>query len=146
MGHRVGRVLSFFSSRRIWDSPNPSPAASVQPPPPPPLGGGAHQERSWESPNSDEGTYTVVLFIYTFSMAWGYLFYNFPNQMFARSQLAFSAVADLPQPHSIHPFPPDEKWFFVIAFLVHLPTCMPHSFLLIKYFNRLSLVLWFYCN
>jgi hypothetical protein len=24
--HRVGRVLSFFSSRRNWDSPTPSPA------------------------------------------------------------------------------------------------------------------------
>jgi hypothetical protein len=35
--HRVGRVLSFFSSR---------------------------QNRDRESPNSDEGTYTVVLYIY----------------------------------------------------------------------------------
>ncbi len=34
--HRVGRVLSFFSSRR-----------------------------NWESPNSDKRTYTVVIFIYT---------------------------------------------------------------------------------
>jgi hypothetical protein len=33
-------VLRFFSSRRNWDSPNPSPQASV--PPPPVLGGGAH--------------------------------------------------------------------------------------------------------
>jgi hypothetical protein len=24
--HRIGRVISFFSSRRNWDSPNPSPA------------------------------------------------------------------------------------------------------------------------
>jgi hypothetical protein len=31
--HRVGRLLSFFSSRRNWDSPNPSPQASVPPPP-----------------------------------------------------------------------------------------------------------------
>jgi hypothetical protein len=30
--HRVGRVLSFFSSRRNWDSPNPSPQASMTPP------------------------------------------------------------------------------------------------------------------
>jgi hypothetical protein len=30
--HRVGRVLSFFSSRRNWDSPNPSPAR-LRPPP-----------------------------------------------------------------------------------------------------------------
>jgi hypothetical protein len=34
----------FFSSRRNWDSPNPSPAG--------------------ECPNSDERTYTVVLYIY----------------------------------------------------------------------------------
>ncbi len=65
--HRVGRVLSFFCSRRNWDSPNPYPQASVLPPP---VSGGrgslAVREREWESPNSDEGTYTVVLFIYTY--------------------------------------------------------------------------------
>jgi hypothetical protein len=33
-GHRVGRVLSFFSSLRNWDSPNPSPAGDCAPPPP----------------------------------------------------------------------------------------------------------------
>ncbi len=32
--HRVGRVLSFFSSRRNWDSPNPSLAGEFAPPPP----------------------------------------------------------------------------------------------------------------
>ncbi len=31
--HRVGRVLSFFSSRRNWDSPNPSPACECASPP-----------------------------------------------------------------------------------------------------------------
>jgi hypothetical protein len=30
--HRVGRVISFFSSRRNWDSPNPSPAGECAPP------------------------------------------------------------------------------------------------------------------
>jgi hypothetical protein len=30
--HRVGRVLSFFSSRRNWDSPTPRPQASVPSP------------------------------------------------------------------------------------------------------------------
>jgi hypothetical protein len=34
-------VLSCFSSRRNWDSPNPSPAGECAPPPPV-LGGGAH--------------------------------------------------------------------------------------------------------
>ena len=32
--HRVGSVLSFFYSRRNWDSPNPSPAGECAPPPP----------------------------------------------------------------------------------------------------------------
>jgi hypothetical protein len=60
-------VLKFFSSRRNWDSPNPSPAGECAQPPLV-LGGGAHsrRERGWESPNSDEGTYTVVLFIYMY--------------------------------------------------------------------------------
>ncbi len=53
--HRVGRVLSFFSSRVC----------------PPPLwfrGGGAHSlaGKGWGSPNSNEGTYTVVLYLYAY--------------------------------------------------------------------------------
>jgi hypothetical protein len=52
--HRVGRVLSFFCSRQNWDCPNPSPAHA------------RWRERGWESPNSDDRTYTVVLFIYTY--------------------------------------------------------------------------------
>jgi hypothetical protein len=58
--HKVGRVLSYFSSRRNWNSPNPSPAPSLW------FRGEGHthwRERGWESPNSDEGTYTVVLYI-----------------------------------------------------------------------------------
>ncbi len=39
--HRVGRALSFFSSRRNCDSPNTSPAAECAPPPRT-GGGGAH--------------------------------------------------------------------------------------------------------
>jgi hypothetical protein len=59
-------VLSFFSSRRNWASPNPSPAGEWALSPR--FWGKGHtrwRERGWESPNSDEGTYTVVLFIYT---------------------------------------------------------------------------------
>jgi hypothetical protein len=37
--HRVGRVLSLFSSRRNWDSPNPSPAGGWATPHPPGSGG-----------------------------------------------------------------------------------------------------------
>jgi hypothetical protein len=64
--HRVGRLLSFFSSRRNWDSPNPSPSGECAPPPSPFGSGGMgsgharRRERGWESSNSDEGTYTVV--------------------------------------------------------------------------------------
>jgi hypothetical protein len=57
-----------FSSRRNLDSPNPSPACECAPPP---LwfrveGHTRWRERGWESPNSDEGTYTVVLCIYVY--------------------------------------------------------------------------------
>jgi hypothetical protein len=37
--HRAGRVLSFFSSRRNWDCPNPSPAGEFARPPLVPGGG-----------------------------------------------------------------------------------------------------------
>ncbi len=40
--HRVGRGLGFFSSRRNWDSPNPSPAGECVPPPFGSGGGAAH--------------------------------------------------------------------------------------------------------
>ncbi len=65
--HRVGRVLSFFSSRRNWDSLNPSPAGECAPLPR--FWGEGHtrwRERGWESPNSAEGTYTLVLFLYMY--------------------------------------------------------------------------------
>jgi hypothetical protein len=66
LNHRVGRVLSFFSSRLNWDSPNPSPVHECGPPP---FGSGGEghtrwRERGWESPNSNEGTYTVVYSLY----------------------------------------------------------------------------------
>jgi hypothetical protein len=59
--HRVGRVLSFFSSRN-WDSPTHHPQASM-PPHPLVTGGGAHARGrgGWGSPNSDDGTHTVVI-------------------------------------------------------------------------------------
>ncbi len=54
-----------FSSSRNWDSPSPSPAGECAPPPLWFRGEGhTHwRKRGWESPNSDEGAYTVVLFI-----------------------------------------------------------------------------------
>jgi hypothetical protein len=56
IAHRVGRVLSYFSSRRQWDSPTPHPQASV---PPFDSGeGGGHirlREIEWGSPNLRRG-------------------------------------------------------------------------------------------
>ncbi len=53
-------MISFFSSRRYWDSPTPLAAGECAPPPFGPGGGeGGHtrlRERGWGSPNSDEGT------------------------------------------------------------------------------------------
>jgi hypothetical protein len=49
-GHRVDRVLSFFSSRQNWDSPTPSTAGEC--PSPPLWFGGGHtrlRERKWGS-------------------------------------------------------------------------------------------------
>ncbi len=61
-------MLSFFSSRRNWDSPIPSPAGECAPPPPLVLSlGHTHlRERGWGSPNSYEGTCTAVLYLYTY--------------------------------------------------------------------------------
>jgi hypothetical protein len=69
--HRVGRVLSLFSSRWNWDSPNPSPAGECAPPPPP--GSGvwdtfAGERKVGRVTNSDVGIYTVALFRYTYSV------------------------------------------------------------------------------
>ncbi len=69
-----------FSSRRNWDSPNPSPAGECAPLR---FWGEKHtlwRARGWESPNSDEGTYTVVLFIYMYFVAHPFQpFYSYCN-------------------------------------------------------------------
>ncbi len=51
-------MLSFFSSRRKWDSPPPNPLV--------PGGHTRLRVKEWGSPYSDEGTYTVVLYIYMY--------------------------------------------------------------------------------
>jgi hypothetical protein len=64
-------VVSFFPVVGIGTPPTPHPQASV--PPPPRFWGEGHtrwREKGWESPSSDEGTYTVVLFIYTVRTLW----------------------------------------------------------------------------
>ncbi len=83
--HKVGRVLSFFPSRRHWDSSPPTAAGECVPHP---LVGGRHtrlQERGWGSPNSDEGTYTVVLCMYMYLVP--------PAKQGQPSSLQFSAFA-----------------------------------------------------
>ncbi len=60
LGH-AWAPLSFFSSRRNWDSPTPWAAGECAPPPFGPGGGHTRlRERGWGNPNSDEGTHTVV--------------------------------------------------------------------------------------
>ncbi len=63
--HRVGRVLSFFSSRRNWDSPTPSPAGECAPPPG--SGGKAHSltREGVGSPSSDERTGTRIYVLHS---------------------------------------------------------------------------------
>jgi hypothetical protein len=71
--HSVGRVLSFFSSRRNWTSPTPH-RRRVRPLPPLGLwreGTLTIAREGWESPDSDEGTYTVVLFKYVYFVGQG---------------------------------------------------------------------------
>jgi hypothetical protein len=52
-----------FSSRWNWDSPTPLAAGECAPPP---FGPGGERLKGWGSPNSNEGTYTVVLYIYKY--------------------------------------------------------------------------------
>ncbi len=61
-------MLSFFTSRRNWNSPTPLAAGECAPPPPYGRGVGHTRlrERGWGSPNSDEGKYTVVLCMYKY--------------------------------------------------------------------------------
>ncbi len=65
-------MLSFSPVVGIGTPQTPDPQASVPPPPPPPPGSGRRGTlagergggRVTESPNSDDGTYTLVLYIY----------------------------------------------------------------------------------
>ncbi len=65
--HRVGRVLSISPVVGIGTPPPLLPQASL--PPHPLFRGGGHTRlrlKGWGSPNSNEGTYTVVLYIYKY--------------------------------------------------------------------------------
>jgi hypothetical protein len=65
--HRVGRVLSFFSSRRNWDSPTPLAAGECAPPPFGP-GGREHSPAAKGVGESQfqRVTYSVVLYVYKY--------------------------------------------------------------------------------
>jgi hypothetical protein len=59
-----------ISRRRNWDSPNPSPAGECAPPPRFRGEGTLVRGRgSGGSPNSDEGTYAVVLYLYLYFLS-----------------------------------------------------------------------------
>jgi hypothetical protein len=66
LDYRVGRVLSFSPVVGIGTPPTPHPQASVPLPPVLGEGGTLAGERGIGSTNSDEGTYTMVLFKYTY--------------------------------------------------------------------------------
>jgi hypothetical protein len=70
--HRVDSVLGFFSSRPNWDPPpTPSPAGECVPHPFGSGGPGGEGDTlaccrgGGDGPNSDEGTDTVVLYVYS---------------------------------------------------------------------------------
>ncbi len=69
--HRVGRVLSFFSSRRNWDYPIPSPAGEYAPPWFGGRGTLAGERGGGRVPMSNEETDTVVLLIYMYFVGSG---------------------------------------------------------------------------
>jgi hypothetical protein len=72
LSHRAGRVLSFFSFE--LGLPQPLTRTRV---PPPLVPGERHtrwRERGREIPNSDEGTYTVVLSTYMYFVSCPYHF------------------------------------------------------------------------
>jgi hypothetical protein len=74
--HRVGRGLSFFSSRRNWDYPIPSPAGNCAPPPPLVPGGRAHSlaaKKAEESQFRRRDIYCGTLYIYAFCASVGHI-------------------------------------------------------------------------
>ncbi len=70
-------MLSFFSIRWKWDSPTPLTAGECAPPPLVP--GGTHSllGEGMGVPNSDVGTYTVVLYVCMYFM-------NIVHKLFAK--------------------------------------------------------------
>ncbi len=76
--HRVGRVLSVYPVVGIGTPPPLLPQASV--PPHPLVRGGGHTRlrlKGWGSPNSNEGTYTVVLNIYKYFVVGDHMLQDF---------------------------------------------------------------------
>jgi hypothetical protein len=114
--HRVGRVLSFFSSRQNWDSPQPLTRRRVWPHPPRFWGEG--HTWGWENPNSDECTYTVVLLLYTY-------FVMRPHIPVPRDTASFS-----------HTFLPKTPAIFCILYVEVSWFCQRYSFPQSAYIGR----------
>jgi len=72
--HRVGRMLSFFSSRRNWDCPNPSPAGECASPPLAPVTRGAApslaREGSGESQFQRGDIHSAWYSLYICNLCW----------------------------------------------------------------------------
>jgi hypothetical protein len=61
-----------FFSRQNWDSPNPSPAGGCALPQFWGEGYTRWREKGWESPNSDEGSYTVLQYSLYLRTLWSH--------------------------------------------------------------------------
>ncbi len=93
--HRVGRVLSFSPVVGIGTPPSPHPQARI----PPTLWFRGHtlwRDRGWESPNSDEGTYTVVLCQYMYFVMQLYTVYSLHCVQWAALKAVYTKVTLVP--------------------------------------------------
>jgi hypothetical protein len=85
-----------FSSRWNWDSPTPLAAGECAPHPL--VRGGGHtcvRLKGWGSPNSNEGTYTVVLYIYKYFVGES-IFARMLSDCVADTQIVVAALRSAP--------------------------------------------------
>ncbi len=95
--HRVCRVLSSFSSRRYWDSPNPSLAGECAP-----LGG----ERGVRRVPSHTRVHTLWYSLYV------YTYFVVPSNCILSANLCYCTTAD-----QIHSIPFLMGWFCICGFI-----------------------------
>ncbi len=112
MMHRVGSKLFLQSSH--LELPHPLSRRRVCPPPPPFLvrvgGHTCLRERGWGSPNSDEGTYTVVLCILKVLCAMMYKFHWVASQNILRLPAKKSRMTQRRGRQEQHPDLMCSKW------------------------------------